>query len=73
MKINDRVRILGTDNDFLEQYIGTIGVVESCDDLRQVAQVQCSGGDCDRTWAFEEKNLEVVNNARRTGQRSQRK
>lgn len=58
---NDRVRILGANNDFLEQYIGSIGVVESYNDSREVAQVRCVGGRLDGVWAFTMENLEVVN------------
>ena len=58
MKIGDRVRILGTSSDFLEQYIGSVGVVEYCGEIN--IHVRCVGGTLDNTWAFTEENLEVV-------------
>lgn len=63
MKPNDRVRILGTSNDFLEQYIGSVGVVENYEEHTQSAQVRCViSKPLDGVWVFWEGNLEVVSN-----------
>jgi len=57
MKVNDTVLILSTDSDFLENYIGTHGTVTR---ISGNVYVQCIGGLCDGLWAFDEKDLEVV-------------
>lgn len=60
MKPNDRVRIIGTSNDFLEQYIGSVGVVVTTWDGGEKFSVKVSGGTLDDTWQFTKEHLEVV-------------
>ena len=54
----DNVKILGTENDFLRQYIGTIGeVIESGD---EDVLVKVHGGTRDKGWWFRYNHLSFV-------------
>jgi hypothetical protein len=58
LKEGDKVEILGTGNGFLEQYIGTIGEVQSV--MLSGCSVKVHGGTDDGIWGFIFKNLQKV-------------
>ena len=59
MENGDKVRILSTESTFLEQYVGTVGVIAS--HVRNVFEVEVSGGNLDNIiWAFSEIQLEKI-------------